>query len=75
VAVPTGAHVVQFHYRAPGQRIGFVVSVLAAVALVLIVIYDVRRRRRATRGAAEVDDGPKAADAGPGPGWVADGSG
>ena len=50
VAVAAGPHVVEFHYRAPGQRTGFVVSVLATAALLVIVGYEVRRRRREGSG-------------------------
>jgi hypothetical protein len=49
VAVPAGTHIIEVSYKAPGQRTGFVISVLALLILGAITGREAYRRRRARR--------------------------
>jgi hypothetical protein len=45
VAVPQGTHRIAFHYRAPGQRTGALLSGVALLILIALVGWEWRRRR------------------------------
>jgi hypothetical protein len=50
VAVPAGVHQIAFSYRAPDQAKGAVLTGLAGIAMVAIVIAEIRRRHRGRAG-------------------------
>jgi hypothetical protein len=52
VELPRGTHTVAFRYRAPGLRAGLVVSLLAAIAVVVLLVTGRRRTREPARPAA-----------------------
>jgi hypothetical protein len=64
VAVPAGQHRIVFGYRAPGLRVGAVITALALLIIIALFVWERRHRRRPRRVAAHVAAEPVLATVG-----------
>jgi hypothetical protein len=46
VAVPSGAHRVEFRYRPPRQIAGLVISAIATITIIFVLLHTILRGRR-----------------------------